>query len=393
MLSPQQVKPYILHDDIRVANAAMEYFSDSYLFDHELMPLFLQKLRTIKPGETFYLHHAYHFPHTLATIADILELLKSSASDEQTKLHLSMILLNADFQILETIVPDLNEYSSKLAQSAKARIELANCPNEQVEEMFNAFINEADGKYYNEINTPRGELLVKELARRNIIDPDRVLEILDSAQSDNIAGYEAIFYAKLAGEMHLAPAIPILNKFMSWDDEVIPDVASKALIMIGSEEVVRQVAEQFETNPSEYYRLFASDIFGNIKLPSSEKVLLKLLEAEEELTIATKLADGLCRLGSKSCIPTVLEQIREGYDSGYLDLRESLYVNCIINSVEIPELSGWKQAFEDEEKNRNQLNGNFFGSLAPIVNNGVKIGRNDPCTCGSGKKYKKCCGA
>ena len=22
----------------------------------------------------------------------------------------------------------------------------------------------------------------------------------------------------------------------------------------------------------------------------------------------------------------------------------------------------------------------------------VKIGRNDPCPCGSGKKYKKCCG-
>ncbi|MEE4112156.1 MAG: SEC-C metal-binding domain-containing protein [Desulfobacteraceae bacterium] len=21
------------------------------------------------------------------------------------------------------------------------------------------------------------------------------------------------------------------------------------------------------------------------------------------------------------------------------------------------------------------------------------MGRNDPCTCGSGKKYKKCCGA
>ena len=24
---------------------------------------------------------------------------------------------------------------------------------------------------------------------------------------------------------------------------------------------------------------------------------------------------------------------------------------------------------------------------------GEKIGRNDPCPCGSGKKYKKCCGA
>ena len=24
---------------------------------------------------------------------------------------------------------------------------------------------------------------------------------------------------------------------------------------------------------------------------------------------------------------------------------------------------------------------------------GAGIGRNDPCPCGSGKKYKKCCGA
>lgn len=28
----------------------------------------------------------------------------------------------------------------------------------------------------------------------------------------------------------------------------------------------------------------------------------------------------------------------------------------------------------------------------PIVNNGPKVGRNDPCICGSGKKYKNCCG-
>ncbi len=30
---------------------------------------------------------------------------------------------------------------------------------------------------------------------------------------------------------------------------------------------------------------------------------------------------------------------------------------------------------------------------APIRNEGPKVGRNDPCPCGSGKKYKKCCGA
>jgi len=29
--------------------------------------------------------------------------------------------------------------------------------------------------------------------------------------------------------------------------------------------------------------------------------------------------------------------------------------------------------------------------VTPIVNSGPKAGRNDPCPCGSGKKYKKCC--
>ncbi|MBN2617814.1 MAG: YchJ family protein [Spirochaetales bacterium] len=28
----------------------------------------------------------------------------------------------------------------------------------------------------------------------------------------------------------------------------------------------------------------------------------------------------------------------------------------------------------------------------PVVRDGEKVGRNDPCPCGSGKKYKKCCG-
>ena len=28
----------------------------------------------------------------------------------------------------------------------------------------------------------------------------------------------------------------------------------------------------------------------------------------------------------------------------------------------------------------------------PIIRDVPKVGRNDPCPCGSGKKYKKCCG-
>ncbi len=38
-----------------------------------------------------------------------------------------------------------------------------------------------------------------------------------------------------------------------------------------------------------------------------------------------------------------------------------------------------------------QANG-FAPPVAPVVNDAPKTGRNDPCPCGSGRKFKKCCG-
>ena len=34
----------------------------------------------------------------------------------------------------------------------------------------------------------------------------------------------------------------------------------------------------------------------------------------------------------------------------------------------------------------------FFKQTRPFFEGGTKVGRNDPCVCGSGKKFKKCCG-
>ena len=36
--------------------------------------------------------------------------------------------------------------------------------------------------------------------------------------------------------------------------------------------------------------------------------------------------------------------------------------------------------------------GTGFTSKKVRNDDGVKVGRNDACPCGSGKKYKKCCG-
>ena len=50
---------------------------------------------------------------------------------------------------------------------------------------------------------------------------------------------------------------------------------------------------------------------------------------------------------------------------------------------------------EVSEFNRKDGKWYFSKGLTPekfqIVNDGPKVGRNDPCPCGSGKKFKKCC--
>jgi preprotein translocase subunit SecA len=46
------------------------------------------------------------------------------------------------------------------------------------------------------------------------------------------------------------------------------------------------------------------------------------------------------------------------------------------------------------QKKKMQLSRGDSGSKpAPVKREGKKVGRNEPCPCGSGKKYKKCCGA
>jgi preprotein translocase subunit SecA len=40
-----------------------------------------------------------------------------------------------------------------------------------------------------------------------------------------------------------------------------------------------------------------------------------------------------------------------------------------------------------------EIGGNGDGKPTPVRREGRKVGRNEPCPCGSGKKYKRCCGA
>jgi preprotein translocase subunit SecA len=64
-----------------------------------------------------------------------------------------------------------------------------------------------------------------------------------------------------------------------------------------------------------------------------------------------------------------------------------------MNKIEetVPKLETRKPRYI--EHRGGEIGGNGDGKPTPIRREGRKIGRNEPCPCGSGKKYKRCCGA
>jgi SEC-C motif-containing protein len=61
------------------------------------------------------------------------------------------------------------------------------------------------------------------------------------------------------------------------------------------------------------------------------------------------------------------------------------------------ERDGLKDVHHETAKFKKESTGEWLyeeGHISPrtIVRSAPKTGRNDPCTCGSGKKYKHCCG-
>lgn len=69
---------------------------------------------------------------------------------------------------------------------------------------------------------------------------------------------------------------------------------------------------------------------------------------------------------------------------------EKLYFNMLDSKADyLYNLPQWNAIFSEEKRKDIQKS---WRESKVYVNKNKKIGRNDPCPCGSGKKYKNCCG-
>jgi hypothetical protein len=134
------------------------------------------------------------------------------------------------------------------------------------------------------------------------------------------------------------------------------------------------------------------------------------MDEEEADLIAADLVDGIQRGESPSALVSNLQENLEFTDMNHLQQMLGV-LTMLMNKTRLWELKGYspEELFMEEQKHLQPLPQHAIQARRSVTNpipqeinssgavynfqTKMKVGRNDPCPCGSGKKFKKCCGA
>ena len=140
-------------------------------------------------------------------------------------------------------------------------------------------------------------------------------------------------------------------------------------------------ANYFNLEKGVYVQLLAepdTEVKGSVK-ELAEKYGLSVMEM-------TGFLDGI---NDSLVTPNPIEEMEEDTVVSLKFDKEKLYKNMVDAKADwLYELPQWESIFDEETRKALYLEQKKSGTVVK----GPKVGRNDPCPCGSGKKYKQCCG-
>ncbi|MGL5150670.1 MAG: SEC-C metal-binding domain-containing protein [Clostridium sp.] len=154
--------------------------------------------------------------------------------------------------------------------------------------------------------------------------------------------------------------------------------------------VVEYVKVKGEAAFWDEYSKIESKIYKDLLSNHKESMKTTIADLAKKYDATTEFAMGFVDgINDSLNNPFDLEAIEENTEL-VLDVNlEKLYFNMLDAKAEyLYELPQWEGVFSADK--RKELKKEYNDSK--IVRNENKIGRNDVCPCGSGKKFKKCCG-
>lgn len=131
-------------------------------------------------------------------------------------------------------------------------------------------------------------------------------------------------------------------------------------------------------------------IYEQILSAPDEPVKGTVKELAEKYNIDTMIMTGfLDGINDSLKNPNPIDTMDEDTEVNLDYDKEKLYYNMVGAKADwLYGLSQWDSLLDEETRKQLYKKQKLSGTVVK----GKKIGRNDPCPCGSGKKYKQCCG-
>lgn len=147
--------------------------------------------------------------------------------------------------------------------------------------------------------------------------------------------------------------------------------------------------EQLEKFWSEYF-LIEKGIYEQLLEDPDTEVKGTVKEVAEKYGLDVMTMTGfLDGINDSLKVPNPIETMDEDTQVSLGFDKEKLYKNMVDAKADwLYGLPQWEKIFDEETRKRLYKEQKASGTIRKPK----KIGRNDPCPCGSGKKYKKCCG-
>jgi hypothetical protein len=225
---------------------------------------------------------------------------------------------------------------------------------------------------------------------------------LNFGDPDSLEVWAPLHAWRALGQLKAAEAVDALKNQLHLIDDNEDDYIATEFPVVFSKigwPAVQPLAEYLNDNNNPLFAKICAA--GSLQIMGKENPALRdrcieILTSQlrnhdcQDETLNTFLILYLVELGATEAI----NGIRDAYLSGNVDLD---VLGDIKKAEKIPFYPDRKE-YQSEDNSFQEIDGfddamdaPAIGDEMPFKNSSAKIGRNEPCPCGSGKKYKKCC--
>ncbi len=243
---------------------------------------------------------------------------------------------------------------------------------------------------YDDVMNTQREIIYKQ--RRQVLDGenihDNIINMIESVAEETVLSHISDSEFNKEGLLQDTKTIFGVSSLESLDSNNINE---------------QKIIEELKNKAFDNYAKKAEEI-GEEQLSELERVvMLKVVDQKwmDHIDAMDELKDGIGLRAYGQKDPVVQYRIEgfDMFDQMVNDIKNDV-VKILLNINRVQKLER-KQTVKITKQGLQEAAESLRGDIpkeskevthTPVVNNGPKVGRNDPCPCGSGKKYKNCCG-